>query len=170
MWSDDHGGGDAVFSSARGQYVSPLRIFFNLVGCALVIPCYYLTTMCSRYPVTLDILITVALAELNRFVNERRRMLFYREQEEPSADEINGWEKSDVELQRAAPGLNCMAAVVGWREDPALFTRALESYKFASSCAFLLVGIDGDETEDQEMVNVFNKVCPADTVCTVAGH
>ncbi len=53
---------------------------------------------------------------------------------------------------------DCMAAVVGWREDPALFTRALESYQRTRGCVFLLVGIDGDEVEDRDMVDVFDMV------------
>lgn len=51
-----------------------------------------------------------------------------------------------------------MAAIVGYREDLALFVRALESYKDAAECRFVLVGVDGDDTPDMEMVRVFQQV------------
>ncbi|CAM1504642.1 Fc.00g022330.m01.CDS01 [Cosmosporella sp. VM-42] len=101
---------------------------------------------------------TVALTELNRLINERRRRNFYQQESRPYENIIS--EKIDLELQPATPRLDCMAAVVGWREDPALFTRALQSYKTARSCVFLLVGVDGDQEPDQDMVNVFNEVYP----------
>lgn len=52
-----------------------------------------------------------------------------------------------------------IAQVVGWKEDPELFSRALASYQTAEGLRFLLVGVDGDLTEDMEMVDVFQKVC-----------
>ena len=160
---EDGPGRDADLGDAPayGRHVSPFRQFLNIFGCLLAIPCYYLTTVHSRYPVTLDILITIALTELNRFVVEGRRIEFYDEQrhrEYSNIDEKCDWEKIDLEVQPVAPKLECLAAVVGWREDPVLYERALESYKSARSCVFLLAGIDGDETEDQDMINVFNKV------------
>ena len=51
-----------------------------------------------------------------------------------------------------------MAAIVGWREDPALYQRALESYRRARGCVFLLAGIDGErpyaEYTDSEIERV----------------
>jgi hyaluronan synthase len=148
---------DAATDTARGRRVPIWRQILNLLGCLLALPCYYLTAKQSRFPVTLDILITISLAEINRFVNEGRRMAFYSGHEYKRPPVKSNWEKIDLELQPSAPRLDCMAAVVGWREDPALFAKAMESYKSARSCVFLLVGIDGDEPEDQDMVKVFNK-------------
>lgn len=105
---------------------------------------------------------TIALAELNRFINEGRRMKFYEDEPVPMMEEKVYNEKADfLESQPVEPQsrLDCMAAVVGWREDPILFTRALQSYRAASNCSFLLVGIDGNDEPDQDMVDVFNKVC-----------
>lgn len=132
-----------------------------MIGCVLAIPVFYLTAVHSRYPVTLDILITIALTELNRFVVEGRRMaLRWRQRyyERPPLQEKLEWDPLDLESQRHAPRLECVAAVVGWREDPSLYARALDSYKSASTCVFLLAGIDGDEEEDQEMVKTFSRV------------
>lgn len=161
---DDRPGRDADLrdAPASGRHVSLFRQVLNLLGCLLAIPCYYLTTVHTRYPVTLDILITIVLTELNRFVIEGRRIDFHdeqRHQEYSYTDEKRDWEKIDLEIQPVTPKLECLAAVVGWREDPALYERGLESYKSARSCVFLLAGIDGDEAEDQEMIEVFNKVC-----------
>jgi hyaluronan synthase len=54
--------------------------------------------------------------------------------------------------------LATMAQVVGWKEEPELFSRALESYREAEGLRFLLVGVDGDSAEDMEMLDVFHKV------------
>ncbi|KAJ5232216.1 hypothetical protein N7468_005172 [Penicillium chermesinum] len=51
-----------------------------------------------------------------------------------------------------------MAAIVGYREDPELFARALGSYKSVKECRFVLVGVDGNEVPDMEMVQVFQNV------------
>ena len=88
-------------------------------------------------------------------------MAYYEEFRPPVMRDDMDPEKAALELELLSPfspQLDCMAAVVGWREDPALFTRALESYKTARGCMFLMVGIDGDEAQDQDMVDVFNLV------------
>ncbi|KAH7008900.1 glycosyltransferase family 2 protein [Ilyonectria destructans] len=149
---------DVQLASQRGQHVSWLRKVINILGCLMAFPIYWIMTVNCRYPVTLDLACTIMLAELNRFVNEGRRIGFYSEQSRPRSKMDS--EKLDLERQSASPRLDCVAAVVGWREDPTLFTQALESYKVAKHCSFMLVGIDGDEEEDQDMVRVFNKVYP----------
>ncbi|KAK4185178.1 family 2 putative glycosyltransferase [Podospora australis] len=159
--------GDHRDAVIEGHFPSTSRMFLNFLGCLLAIPVYYFSTVHSRYPVTLDIVITIALTELNRYIVERRRADFARS-EQQLAEETRSWnekeEWSPVHLETqplsAAPRLECLAAVVGWREDPALYTRALESYKSARTCAFFLAGIDGDEAEDQDMVTVFSQVFP----------
>lgn len=117
-------------------------------------------TVSSQFPITLDLLMTVILTELNRYVNERRRQELYRleDREASPIREKEDWKKWELNVDKAAPRLDCMAAVVGWRELPELFRRALDSYATAQGCVFLLIGIDGDDAEDQDMVNVFNEV------------
>ncbi|CEP08051.1 hypothetical protein [Parasitella parasitica] len=53
-------------------------------------------------------------------------------------------------------------AVVGYREEPTLFTKCLESIKELDyPDAFkVIVVIDGDEPEDREMANLFQKIFP----------
>ena len=139
--------------------VPVFRQFLNVIGCGVAIPVYYLTTAHSRFPVTLDIIITIVLTELNRYVIEGRRMSFLGRTEQRTLQEQGSWEADHLENQPATARLECVAAVVGWREDPSLYSRALESYKSSRTCLFLLAGIDGDETQDQDMVTVFGKVC-----------
>jgi hyaluronan synthase len=193
---------DPAVSGMAPPHISLLRKLINIIGCLVCLPLYSVVALHCRWPVTLDLIITIALAELNRYVNEGRRMAFYasqkqpvyRDKEDPETTHSSGTstpltEKSaglldhkkwddvppaivktkalatpDVEKMPSQfappPRLDCMAAVVGWREDPGLFTRALESYRMTRGCSFLLVGIDGDEAPDHDMVDVFNKVYP----------
>ncbi|KAI1843926.1 hypothetical protein JX266_009982 [Neoarthrinium moseri] len=58
------------------------------------------------------------------------------------------------------PGSDCMAAIIGYREDEETFNQALKSYLQAANCRFVLVGIDGDDNEDQYMFEIFQKVFP----------
>ncbi|PYH45952.1 chitin synthase [Aspergillus saccharolyticus JOP 1030-1] len=139
-------------TTQRGPQVPLLRQILNGVGCLLILPLYYYLTAATRHPLTLDLLLTILAAEYNRFTNERRRRRLY------CADQY----AADPEKPRvdAHTGPDCMAAVVGYREDPGLFARALNSYRAAEGCRFMLVGIDGDEPADMEMVRVFQSIHP----------
>ncbi|CAN9129700.1 unnamed protein product [Alternaria alternata] len=140
---------------------------YNFIGCLVAAALYCYTTLYwSDYLYTFDTIITVYLAEQCGWDNERVRR---------SSQKQNG-EKSDVysSLGMAEKGenhtrserlskleLGCIAAIVGYREDPVIFTKALESYKDAEGCQFVLTCIDGNEPEDQVMVDVFRKVYPS---------
>ena len=144
----------------RGPDVSRLRQFLNLLGCIIVIPIYSFITGYTRHPLTLDILLTIFSAEYNRFANERRR----RRLNAPSQGGQD-LEKASYLLTGTKRATECMAAIVGYREDPELFARALDSYKTAAECRFVLVGVDGDDTPDKEMVRVFQEVSIFKAVC-----
>lgn len=106
---------------------------------------------------TLDILLSIFLTEFNRYSNEGRRSRFSSYQTDTGISYDT--EKAPAPSEHGLlAGAETMAAVVGYREDPALFTRALESYKSARGCVFTLVSIDGDAAEDLEMMRVFCKV------------
>jgi hyaluronan synthase len=181
---DEHHG----FTVVNPPHVSILRRIFNILGCIAAFPFYWFIVAKAPYAITLDAIVSILLAELNRFANERRRIKFY-EQDICIRDKVDSekGEKGEkgqrfglrtlmtprlpsTAISMSAPRLltssrlQIMAAVVGWREDPSLFTRALESYKYASGCRFLLVGIDGDEAQDEDMMNVFNHVYPDNSV------
>lgn len=124
---------------------------FNLAGCILVAIVYAYLLKYSGKPLTFDTLVTIFLAELCRWTNQRRRYTSTARLEAASAlDIVEKGEKT------VSPGM--IAAVVGYREDPILFKQALESYLQAQDCRFLLVSIDGDTDEDEEMIDVFREV------------
>lgn len=145
--------GDTFPLVSKGRYVSAFRRLLNIVGCIFIIPFFYLATVQSLFPMTMDMIINVILTEYNRFANERRRTSFQTKPNGSTRKELD-----DLETQSPTPKVNCMATIVGYREDPDLFFRALESYKSARGPSFILLGIDGDAAEDQEMVDVFNTV------------
>ena len=153
-------------SVSSPRRVSYLRMALNVLGALVCLPLFWLATVHCRWPVTLDLVFTIALAELTRYVNEGRRMAYHDDEcVSPVVREKMDPEKTayiDVESvsSSSTSSLDIMAAIVGWREDPALYTRALESYRRARGCVFLIAGIDGDEKQDQDMVDVFHLVYP----------
>lgn len=137
----------------RGPDVSRFRQFLNFMGCIIVLPIYSIITAYTRHPLTLDVLLTIFAAEYNRFSNESRRQKL----QGPSRT-VQDPEKASYLSASTDRVTECMAAIVGYREDPELFARALDSYKLAAECRFILVGVDGDDVPDMEMVRVFQNV------------
>lgn len=134
------------------------RQALNLVGCVVIFLLYRAAALNTYYPATVDLLISILLAEYCRFNNEGRRIAFRQAASHPK-------DKEDVEKhalaaspRREAESSEAIAAIVGWREDSALWARCLESYKTARGCKFLLAGIDGHDSDDMEMIDIFKKV------------
>lgn len=78
-------------------------------------------------------------------------------------DELEEVEKSlvrisDDELSLTDSDPDVVGCVVGWREDEELYARCLESLKSTPNCTTIVAGIDGDEAEDERMIDVFHKV------------
>ncbi|KAK7923453.1 glycosyltransferase family 2 protein [Apiospora marii] len=159
--------------------VSLLRQVANVIGCLCIFPLYRAAGVHTRYPATVDLLISIFFAEYCRFTNEGRRMALSRERQVKAAssprkedqDLLLDEKQQHLDDEEATMGLappepagpgsdDAVAMIVGWREDPELWRRCLESYKTASGWAFLIVGIDGDEPDDQEMINVFQETYP----------
>lgn len=151
--------GTPVFQQS-GPEVSRFRQFLNFLGCLIVLPIYSIITGYTRHPLTIDILLTIFAAEYNRYSNDRRR----RQLKSPPRPTYD-LEKAGHLLGNEPSSTECMAAIVGYREDPDLFARALESYKNVKECRFVLVGVDGNDVPDMEMVQVFQKVA---TSCSYA--
>lgn len=146
------------YSLNSHPHVSLFRQVLNFIGCLLIFPLYRAAAVNTYYPATVDLLISICLAEFCRFTNEGRRIALNKSKTQPR-------EKDDVEKHAAlgynhpgAPTCEAMASIVGWREDPDLWERCLESYKTATGCKFVLVGIDGNDVDDKEMVDIFRKV------------
>ncbi|KAJ5714095.1 hyaluronan synthase [Penicillium malachiteum] len=98
-------------------------------------------------------ILSIVLAEYCRWGNNQRRRRAVLQEEN---GQLGLAEKGKSSEQR----LDCVAAVVGYREEPALWRTALNSYSQAQNCRFLLICIDGDAEEDREMVEVFQNLYP----------
>ncbi|SMY30007.1 unnamed protein product [Zymoseptoria tritici ST99CH_1A5] len=61
-----------------------------------------------------------------------------------------------LEKQTSKDTVGC---AVGWREEEDIFERCLEALKASDVCA-VVVGVDGDTTEDMPMLGVFGDVFP----------
>ncbi|KAL9553546.1 hypothetical protein MBANPS3_003248 [Mucor bainieri] len=74
----------------------------------------------------------------------------------------NNNSSSKPAAQSGRPATHMGLAVVGYREEPTLFTKCLESIKELNyPDAFkIIVVIDGDAPEDREMANLFQKIFP----------
>lgn len=134
-----------------------MRQFLNFLGCLLIVPVYYYITGCTKFPLTVDLMISIFVAEYNRWANEKRRLKLH---ETPPSTPTGDVEKALLTMQNGPPAevSRCMAAIVGYREDPDLFYRALDSYKATEGLEFTLVGVDGDQAADMDMVRVFQMV------------
>lgn len=148
---------------AKPPRVSGLRQVLNVIGCLCIFPLYRAAGIYTRYPAVVDLLISILFAEYCRFSNEGRRIALNKREEKARDSRLD---EGDNEAQiglgpvpAARPRYDAIAMIVGWREDPDLWRRCLESYKAASGWAFMVVGIDGDGTDDEEMIDVFRKVC-----------
>lgn len=104
-------------------------------------------------------MISIFVAEYNRWANEKRRLKLH---ETPPSTPTGDVEKALLTVENGPPGevARCMAAIVGYREDPDLFYRALESYKATEGLDFTMVGVDGDQAADMDMVRIFQMVYP----------
>lgn len=135
----------------------------NFLGCIAAAAAYFALLLYSNHLWTIDTALSLVLAEYCGWSNEKLRRKSTGKEEQPSikADNLSIAEKGDYfpfAVNFPNPKLDCIAAVVGYREDPAIFTKALESYQHANGCRFVLTCIDGNGLEDQEMVDVFQKV------------
>ena len=86
--------------------------------------------------------IRVYLAERNCFDNTRRLL-----------------KRQDTHLHQQTDQSrpNSMACLVGFRELPDLFKKCLSSY-IDAGCRCLVVGIDGNDDQDKQMLQIFQEV------------
>lgn len=107
------------------------------------------------FPITLEAIWQITLAELNRRKSKRRVRDIKRE-----------LDTDDIEIKRSDDqrAVKFLASIVGYREDPALFVKCLKSFKNNSGQELLLVGIDGNGPQDAEMANVVRRVYDKDAI------
>lgn len=122
--------------------------FLNAVLCVVTftIIFVYFRRYVAAFPITIESIWQISLAEVNRRKNVKRIQRI-----EPTVDEEGGiGEKRSV--------VRHMASVVGYREEPTLFKKCLQSYRGSPGLEIMLVGIDGDQAEDMEMVRIAGEV------------
>ncbi|KAJ5740741.1 hyaluronan synthase [Penicillium malachiteum] len=125
----------------------------NFIDCIVAAAIYGYGLKYLEQPLTFDMIVSILLAEFWRWGNNQRRKRAALQEEN---SQLGLAEKGKSSEQR----LDCVAAVVGYREEPGLWRTALESYSKAQNCRFLLICVDGDAEEDREMVEVFQDVYP----------
>lgn len=100
------------------------------------------------FPITLESIFQILLAEFNRQKNIRRvRSLAVKS----AGDEEKGLSTDDTSVRT-------IASIVGYREEPTLFRKCLASYLDSPGLEIVLVGIDGDMDEDMQMVEIAEEV------------
>lgn len=120
---------------------------------SLIISLLVVLNVVARYTYGFPLLIEGVLQIIFSEVNRRKQARRYRQYEQQSQDV----EELGEEASRRT---ECVGAVIGYREDPAIFRRCLESYRDDTSRAarVLVVGIDGNEAEDMQMIAMAEKV------------
>lgn len=122
---------------------------------------------------TVDALVKLFLTFLYTHLNSEQKGKHTQDHESSSGKEIPPEiePQQPCELEKAkVPSVNVkdlglddkepevIGCVVGWREDEELYARCLESLFTTPSCTTIVAGIDGDEIEDEKMVDVFQRV------------
>jgi hyaluronan synthase len=125
--------------------------FLNAVLCvvAFTIIFLYLHRYVTAFPITIESIWQISLAEVNRRKNIKRIQRIT-----PVGDEELGLKEGEKKSV-----VRHMASVVGYREEPGLFKKCLQSYRNSAGLEIMLVGIDGDQAEDMEMVRIAGEVC-----------
>jgi hyaluronan synthase len=121
----------------------------NVVLCVVIFAFIwmYFRRYVAAFPITIESIWQISLAEVNRRKNIRRIQRI-----EPVADEETGMGEKRAIVRH-------MASVVGYREEPVLFKKCLDSYHNSPGLEIMLVGIDGDHEDDMEMVRIAEEVC-----------
>ncbi|RDW71628.1 hypothetical protein BP6252_08191 [Coleophoma cylindrospora] len=135
--------------------VSPnrLSLWTNYVLCVLIACLIIYIFPSLQFPISIYTIYSIGLTEITKHKN-RSRLSKFKDAED---DEF------DVERLPLQP-ISSIATIVGYREEPSLYQRALESYQDQNDVRILIAGIDGNEDSDMEMVNVFNKVFPQESI------
>lgn len=130
------------------------RQVLNAVLCLAIFAVVFL---CFRqsifiFPITCESILQISLAEINRRKNIRRIRLL--EGKLSLTDEENGIK------EKSESAVRYIASMVGYREEPNLFRKCLQSYRGSPGLEIMMVGIDGDHDGDMEMVRITEEVTP----------
>jgi hyaluronan synthase len=113
---------------------------------------YYRDFLTAGFPLLVEAILQIILSEINR----RRQSIRLKQAE--GENDSKDLEHLDLKSIWPTP---CVGSVVGYREDPLVFQKCLESYHqdFDKALKVLVIGIDGNELEDLEMVKTAESVC-----------
>lgn len=75
---------------------------------------------------------------------------------EPKEAKVPSVSVDELGLDEREPEV--VGCVVGWREDEELYARCLESIRSTPNCVTIVAGIDGDEIDDERMIDIFHRV------------
>jgi hyaluronan synthase len=99
-----------------------------------------------HYLIITDLLLQIVMAEYNLVANRKRNASCRRKSFQKTPHSTS---------HTIIPSIAC---IIGYRENPSIFEQCLQSYHSAIGCAHLVVGIDGNQDADLDMVRVFQTV------------
>lgn len=120
---------------------------------SLVITVLLICNVIARYtfgfPLLIEGVLQIFFSELNHRKQHRRYQRF--EEQSNDVEELG---------EKALARTECVGAVIGYREDPNLFRKCLESYRDDASrtVRVLVIGIDGNDDEDMKMARTAEHV------------
>jgi hypothetical protein len=131
---------------------------FNVVGTASLIAGAFTLLHLRYFLLTIDGLINIFLACFYQYAQRRQC-----QQLQPASGHRRelkniGASSSGPDDDKLKHEHRTIASVVGWREDETLYAGSLRAVASSPSCTAVVAGIDGDEPEDDAMVDVFQKV------------
>ncbi|KAK7730065.1 hypothetical protein SLS57_001725 [Botryosphaeria dothidea] len=132
---------------------------------SLVITVLLICNVIARYtfgfPLLIEGVLQIFFSELNHHKQHRRYQRF--EEQSNDVEELG---------EKAVARTECVGAVIGYREDPNLFRKCLESYRDDASrtVRVLVIGIDGNDDEDMKMVRTAEHVFGTDETPTIPLH
>lgn len=94
-----------------------------------------------------------------RIIHHEYHAYFQRNQAESETDESGKASNPRPSPGNAGNRGACVACVIAYREDEAIFERCLRSYtELGTSCKAFVLGVDGDGPDDLAMTAIFRKV------------
>lgn len=113
----------------------------------------------SFLPLTLDTLWQILLTDISRQKSKRALTRLKAK--------VANHDPEKACMRSSAAGVPYLVSIVGYREEDQLFRRCLETYKTCSGLTTIMVGIDGNEAEDMEMVRAVEAVYPQTVIIPI---
>ncbi|EKG21103.1 hypothetical protein MPH_01588 [Macrophomina phaseolina MS6] len=136
-------------------------IFNSILGAVFFIFSFFILRQKTStfLPLTVDTIWQIVLTDISR---QKSKRALTELKAKVSTHEA---EKSGI--RTSAAGVPYLISIVGYREEEKLFRKCLETYKTCTGVTTIMVGIDGNESEDMEMVRAVQTVYPQTTVIPI---